>query len=117
MGRIWVVTEGATNVGPLAYFSSSAGAETYRRLLIERYRPWEEPQSDGRPIARDAGSWELGLGPAVYEKAVDDLLTNLPGAWSVKVDETLHMIACEFLQVQPGELIEWVPEKRARVAR
>jgi len=24
---------------------------------------------------------------------------------------------CEFFQVQPGELIEWVPEKRARAAR
>jgi len=96
MGRIWVVTEGAPNAGPLAYFSSSAGADAYRRLLIERYGLGKNRSLNGRPIARDAGSWELGLGPAVHEKTVDDAISSLPGAWSVKVDESLHMIACQF---------------------
>ena len=96
MGRIWIVTDGEPNSAPLAYFSSAFTAENYRRLLVERYSLGKNLSVNGRPIAGEAGNWQLGLGPAVVEKAVDESSSSLPGAWSVKVDESLHMIACQF---------------------
>ena len=96
MGRIWIVTEGAPDAAALAYFSTPASAESYRRLLVERYGLGKNLSLNGRQLARDAGAWELGLGPAVCEKTLDEAITNLPGSWSVKVDESLHMIACQF---------------------
>ena len=96
MGRIWIVTDGSPNAVPLAYFSAPARAEQYRDLLVERYGLGRNLSANGQPLARDAGAWELGLGPVVSEKTVDDALSSLPGAWSVKVDESLRMIACQF---------------------
>jgi hypothetical protein len=95
MGQIWVVTNGAPAAAPLAYFSSSTRAQQYRDLLVERYS-LGNLSLHGLQLAHDAGAWELGLGPAVIERFVDDSLSNLPGAWSVKVDESLHMVACQF---------------------
>ena len=43
----------------------------------------------GEPIARDAGAWQLGLGPNVVERELDLRLETLPGAWVVKVDGDL----------------------------
>lgn len=96
VGRIWVVTIGAPDAPPLAYFSERAGAMQYRDLLIERYGMGRNLSLHGRPIADDAGTWELGLGPAVLERPVDDPIDALPGAWCVKVDESLRMVACQF---------------------
>lgn len=95
-GRIWVVTNGAPDAAPLAYFSARAGAVRYRDLLVERYGMGRNLSLHGRPIADDAGTWELGLGPAVLEQPVDDPIDSLPGAWCVKVDEALRMVACQF---------------------
>jgi len=95
-GRIWVVTNGAPDAAPLAYFSVRATAETYRDVLVERYAMGRNLSLHGRRIANDAGTWELGLGPAVLERSVDDPIGSLPGAWCVKVDESLRMIACQF---------------------
>lgn len=96
VGRIWVVTNGAPDAPPLAYFSERMRAVRYRDLLVERYAMGKNLSLHGRPIADDAGSWELGLGPAVVEHAVDDPIDGLPGAWCVKVDESLRMVACQF---------------------
>lgn len=57
MGRIWIVTEGAPDAAALAYFSSSASAESYRRLLVERYGLGKNLSLNGRQLARDAGAW------------------------------------------------------------
>lgn len=95
-GRIWVVTNGAPDAAPLAYFSDRFKANAYRDLLVERYGMGKNLSLNGRPIADDAGSWELGLGPVVLERSVDDQIDSLPGAWCVKVDESLRMIACQF---------------------
>jgi hypothetical protein len=32
----------------------------------------------------------------VLERSVDDPIDTLPGAWCVKVDESLRMVACQF---------------------
>ena len=95
-GRIWVVTNGAPDAAPLAYFSGRAAAAVYRERLVERYGMGKNLSLNGRPIADDAGSWELGLGPVVLERSVDDPIDSLPGAWCVKVDESLRMVACQF---------------------
>ena len=68
MGRIWIVTDGSPNAVPLAYFSAPARAEQYRDLLVERYGLGRNLSANGQPLARDAGAWELGLGPVVSEK-------------------------------------------------
>ena len=58
----------------------------------------------GKPLARDANSWQLGLGPAVVERAVDENLDFLRGAWVVKVDESCRMVSCEFsTQLKPNQ--------------
>ena len=96
MGRIWVVTDGSLKAGPLAYFSTPTKADQYRALLAERYGLGKNLSANGRPLAEDAGAWELGLGPVVTEKSVDEPFTALPGAWCVKVNESLRMVACQF---------------------
>lgn len=95
-GRIWVVTNGAPDAAPLAYFSGRTRAAEYRDLLVERYAMGKNLSLHGRAIADDAGTWELGLGPVVLERAVDDAIDSLPGAWCVKIDESLRMVACQF---------------------
>jgi hypothetical protein len=95
-GRIWIVTNGAPDAPPLAFFSDRARAAAYRDVLVERYAMGRSLSLHGQPIADDAGTWQLGLGPAVLERPVDDPIDALPGAWCVKVDESLRMVACQF---------------------
>lgn len=95
-GSIWVVTNGSPDAAPLAYFSDRTRAAAYRDVLVARYGMGKNLSLHGRPIADDAGTWELGLGPVVVERSVDDPLDTLPGAWCVKVDEALRMVACQF---------------------
>ena len=58
----------------------------------------------GKPLARDADTWQLGLGPAVTERSIDENLDFLRGAWVVKVDESCRMVACEFsTQLKPTQ--------------
>ena len=95
-GRVWVVTDGAPDAPPLAYFSEFTRATQYRDLLVERYSMGKNLSLHGRPLADHAGAWSLGLGPAVVECSVDESIDTLPGSWCVKVDETLRMVACQF---------------------
>src|SRR5690242_20113295 len=70
-GRIWMVTNGAPDAPALAFFSDRARAAAYRDVLVERYAMGRNLSLHGQPIADDAGTWQLGLGPAVLERAVD----------------------------------------------
>jgi hypothetical protein len=96
MRRIWLTTDGRPQESILGIFSSEAGANRYCALLVERYALGKNLSLLGKPIARDAGAWELGLGPEVIERPVDDDLEFLRGAWVVKVDESCRMVSCEF---------------------
>lgn len=93
--RIWAVTTDRERV-PLALFSTKEGAKQYKETLIERYALGRALSLHGKQLAPDAGSWRLGLGPLVLELLVDERIDILPGAWMVKVDETLRMAACAF---------------------
>jgi hypothetical protein len=93
--RIWAVSKDRESTA-LALFSAKDGAERYVRTLVERYSLGRTLSLHGKQLAPDAGNRELGLGPAVLEQAIDEGLDTLPGAWMVKVDETLHMVACAF---------------------
>jgi len=96
MRKIWFTTDGRPLESVLGVFSSKAGAVRYRGLLVERYALGRNLSVLGKPLAHDAGAWELGLGPDVVERTVDDNLDFLRGAWVVKVDETCRMVSCEF---------------------
>ena len=96
MKKIWLTTDGQSLDSILGVFTSEATAERYRNQLVERYSLGRNLSLYGKPLAHDAGSWELGLGPAVVERAVDDSIEFLRGAWVVKVDETCRMVSCEF---------------------
>jgi len=96
MKKIWLTTDGRPQDGILGIFTSEATAKRYRDQLVERYALGKDLGVAGKPIARDAGAWQLGLGPDVVERSVDDTLDFLRGAWVVKVDETCRMVACEF---------------------
>jgi hypothetical protein len=96
MKRIWLTTDGQPHDGILGIFTSESAAKRYRDQLVERYALGKNLGVAGKPIARDAGAWELGLGPDVVERNVDDNLDFLRGAWVVKVDESCRMVACEF---------------------
>jgi hypothetical protein len=104
MSRIWITTDGRPHDSLLAVFTSAERAERYRRLLVERYSLGKNLSLMGKPLARDANTWELGLGPAVIERAVDESLDFLRGAWVVKVDESCRMVSCEFsTQLKPNQ--------------
>jgi hypothetical protein len=104
MRRIWLTTDGRPLESILGVFSSEGGAARYRALLVERYALGKNLSVLGKPLAHDAGSWELGLGPEVVERTVDDNLDFLRGAWVVKVDETCRMVSCEFsTRLKPGQ--------------
>jgi hypothetical protein len=94
--KIWLTTDGRPYDAVLGIFSTETGAVRYRDLLVERYSLGKSLSVMGKPIARDADSWQLGLGPEVVERTLDDKLDYLRGAWVVKVDETCRMVACEF---------------------
>lgn len=96
MKRIWLTTDGQPLDSILGVFTSEAGAARYRDQLVERYSLGKNLSLYGKPLAEDVGSWQLGLGPSVVERAVDDSIEFLRGAWVVKVDETCRMVACEF---------------------
>lgn len=96
MRRIWLTTDGRPHDSILGIFTSEAGALRYRSLLVERYSLGKNLSVSGKQLAREADAWQLGLGPDVVERTVDDNLDYLRGAWVVKVDETCHMVACEF---------------------
>jgi hypothetical protein len=104
MKKIWLTTDGRPHDSILAVFSSAERAERYREVLVERYSLGKNLSLMGRPLARDAETWQLGLGPAVTERCVDENFDYLRGAWVVKVDETCRMVACEFsTQLKPNQ--------------
>ena len=80
----------------LTLFSTKEGAESYVRTLIERYSLERVLSLHGKQLAPDAGNSALGLRPSVREQALDEGIDTLPGAWMVKVDETLRMTSCAF---------------------
>jgi hypothetical protein len=94
--KIWLTTDGRPHDSVLAVFSTADRAERYRQLLVERYALGSNLSLFGKPLAVDSGAWELGFGPTVVEYLIDESLDFLRGAWVVKVDETCHMVACEF---------------------
>jgi len=94
MAKIWITTDGTPPTSTLGVFSTRAGAERYLAELVERYASGGKMRLLGEPIARDAGAWQLGLGPNVIERELDLRLETLPGAWVVKVDESCRMISC-----------------------
>ncbi len=96
MKKIWLTTDGRPHDCVLGIFTSREGAERYREQLIERYALGKNLSLMGKPLAHDADSWRLGLGPDVTERVLDENFEFLRGAWVVKVDETCRMIACEF---------------------
>ena len=96
MKKIWLTTDGQPLDSILGVFTSEAAAARYRDQLVERYSLGKNLSLYGKPLAEDVGSWQLGLGPSVVERAVDDSTEFLRGAWVVKVDETCRMVACEF---------------------
>jgi hypothetical protein len=96
MKKIWLTTDGRPHDAVLGVFSSEAGAMRYRDLLVDRYALGKNLSLMGKPLARDADAWRLGLGPEVVERSLDENPDFLRGTWVVKVDETCRMIACEF---------------------
>lgn len=96
MKKIWLTTDGQPIESILGVFTSEVTAARYRDQLVERYSLGKNLSLHGKPLAHDAGAWQLGLGPEVVERAVDDSIEFLRGAWVVKVDETCRMVACEF---------------------
>src|SRR5581483_12071297 len=96
MNKIWLTTDGRPHEGILGIFSTETGARRDRDLLVERYALGKNLSLSGKPLARDAGAWELGLGPDIVDRTIDDDLDYLRGAWVVKVDESCRMVACEF---------------------
>lgn len=104
MNRIWLTTDGRPHDVILGAFSTEGAAERYRTLLVERYSLGKNLSLMGRPLAQDADTWRLGLGPTVVERTVDTNLEFLRGAWVVKVDESCRMVACEFsTKLKPGQ--------------
>ncbi|MGH7621313.1 MAG: hypothetical protein ACREMU_03150, partial [Gemmatimonadaceae bacterium] len=63
MKKIWLTTDGRPHDSVLGVFSSELRARQYRDLLVTRYTLGKNLSLLGKPLARDAGSWELGLGP------------------------------------------------------
>lgn len=97
MAKIWIVTNGQNNTTVLGLFSTRAGADAYRSILVERFSRGRRLQLSGKPLAEHAGAWELGVdGPDIVESTVDSPAEELPGAWSVRVDECCRMIGCRF---------------------
>lgn len=96
MKKIWLTTDGRPHDEILGAFSSEFSARRYRDLLVERYALGKNLSLGGKPLARDADSWRIGLGPDVVETSIDDNIDYLRGAWVVKVDETCRMISCAF---------------------
>src|SRR3954465_3178029 len=88
MKKIWLTTDGRPHDSILGIFTTEAGAKRYRELLVERYALGKNLSLGGKPLALDADSWRLGLGPDVVERTVDGNLDFLHGAWVVKVDES-----------------------------
>ena len=62
MKRIWLTTDGRPHDSILAVFTSAERAERYRQLLVERYSLGKNLSLMGKPLARDADTWQLGLG-------------------------------------------------------
>ncbi len=96
MKKVWITTDGRPHDAVLGIFSSEERAMRYRDLLVDRYALGKNMSVLGKPLARDAGAWELGAGPSVAERSIDDNFDFLHGAWVVKVDESCRMVACEF---------------------
>lgn len=94
--KLWITTDGRPHDAVLGIFTTQERAARYRELLVERYSQGRNLSLFGKPVARDAASWELGFGPTVIEGCVDEDPDFLRGAWVVKVDETCHMVSCEF---------------------
>ena len=102
--RIWITTDGRPHDSILAVFTARERAERYRDLLVERYSLGKNLSLMGKQLARDANNWQLGLGPAVIDRSVDENLDFLRGAWVVKVDESCRMVSCEFsTQLRPNQ--------------
>ncbi|MEP6491087.1 MAG: hypothetical protein ABJF01_00325 [bacterium] len=104
MKKIWLTTDGQSQESILGVFTTQEGARRYRDLLVERYSLGKNLSLLGKPLARDADTWRLGLGPDVVERTLDDNIEFLRGAWVVKVDETCRMVGCEFsTQLKPSQ--------------
>lgn len=104
MNRIWLTTDGRPQDSILGVFTTSERARRYRDLLVERYALGKNLSLLGKPLARDADTWRLGLGPDVLERSLDENVDFLCGAWVVKVDETCRMVSCEFsTQLKPSQ--------------
>src|SRR4026207_996413 len=84
MNRIWLTTDGRPQDSILGVFTTSDRARRYRDLLVERYALGKNLSLLGKPLARDADAWRLGLGPEVLERALDENVDFLCGAWVVK---------------------------------
>jgi len=96
MPKIWLTTDGDPATSILGVFSTRAGAERYVSEVVDRYASGGPLRLLGKPVAKDLGAWQLGLGPAVVDRELDQRLEILPGAWVVKVDESCRMVACTF---------------------
>ena len=97
MSKRWFVTNGKNNTTVLAPFSSASRAEGYRKLLVERYSAGRKLKALRKPLAENAGGWDLGIdGPEVVEAEVDADVQALRGAWAVRVDEASRMVSCRF---------------------
>ena len=104
MKKIWLTTDGRPHDSALAVFTDPERAQRYRNLLVERYSLGKNLSLMGKQLARDANTWELGLGPSVSEHVIDENIEFLSGAWVVKVDESCRMVACEFsTQLKPHQ--------------
>ena len=104
MKKIWLTTDGRPHDSILGLFTTEAGAERYRDLLVERYSLGKNLSLLGKQLAQNADAWRLGLGPSVVHRTVDDTLEFLRGAWVVKVDESCRMVACEFsTELKPNQ--------------
>ena len=65
MKKIWLTTDGRPHDGILGVFTSEFGARRYREMLVERYALGKNLGLAGKPLAKDADAWRLGLGPDV----------------------------------------------------
>ena len=96
MPKIWLTTDGTPPTSILGAFSTRAGAEKYLAVLVDRYASGEGLRHMGQSVTKALGAWQLGLGPTVVDRDIDQRVEALAGAWVVKVDEGCRMVSCAF---------------------
>lgn len=102
-GRVFVVTVGAADTKPLAYFTTRERAELYVQDLLKRYREGTKLALNGKQLAPKFGEWVLGFGPQVHEHDLDPTIEYLPGAWTVRVNEAGHLLGATFTFDRPPQ--------------